>query len=620
MKKIDNFNNMKKTVLKLENEINAISLNLTKVQKKEHSKMKNIIHNINKLLIKESDKNKIHSNKVDKYLCDIKGKNKNDKNINSNKYVHSKKNDIDCILISLKNQKNKNNNELNLNDETFFNKNRKASSKICINNNNQHHLTSDEKILNINLSEYENYKANTLTSKLNIKNMNKSRNTNNLFYNHMTYSKPKLNNEFSKNNINKKREKAKSSEKVKNNIFDINNKVDTLIEINGKSESISISKYSKSNRKSKSKQIKEKKNIENLNYCNNDFSNLKKNYEKKPFKKEMLYNKNIFENNDKKTEENSNDNGGYFQIPETNFNLIKNKKEIFELKSEDKKICNTSKNLKNLLLLNKKKYTNTYRNNENFINKNHTGIAYLNKEEKNKNIFISYEEMDKKMNDEDLILKTINVQKNKIMNMNKRNYSKENKKDTDIEENNIKLTKLLNLLNANDINEAISRIAKLIKLEKSILKLKQIYFESNNNHLNNPKNNEEKNTNLDWLNEMIKNYKENKIYKNFCQTIMVDNKLNHFDDFKNFINNILINNKKSNGFLVEVKNILLEDDYYAKQKKGNSFNRKNYENNSKNINKTNNKTFYDLENSNDIKFSNNDDNFDKKEDWTKTYY
>ena len=133
---------------------------------------------------------------MDKYLCDIKGKNKNDKNINSNKYVHSKKNDIDCILISLKNKKNKNNNELNLNDETFFNKNRKASSKICINNNNQHHLTSDEKILNINLSEYENYKANTLTSKLNIKNMNKSRNTNNLFYNHMTYSKPKLNNEF----------------------------------------------------------------------------------------------------------------------------------------------------------------------------------------------------------------------------------------------------------------------------------------------------------------------------------------------------------------------------------------------------------------------------------------
>ena len=49
---------------------------------------------------------------------------------------------------------------------------------------------------------------------------------------------------------------------------------------------------------------------------------------------------------------------------------------------------------------------------------------------------------------------------------------------------------------------------------------------------------------------MIKNYKEDKIYKNFCQTILLDNKLNHLDDFKNFINNILINKKKSNGFIV----------------------------------------------------------------------
>ena len=115
---MDSFNNMKKTVLKLENEINAIGLNLTKVKKKEHSKMKNIIHNINKLLIKDSDKNNIHSNKEDKYLYDMKEKNKKDNNINNNnnKYVHSKNNDIDCILISLKNQKNKNDNELNLND------------------------------------------------------------------------------------------------------------------------------------------------------------------------------------------------------------------------------------------------------------------------------------------------------------------------------------------------------------------------------------------------------------------------------------------------------------------------------------------------------------------------
>ena len=512
---MDSFNNMKKTVLKLENEINAIGLNLTKVKKKEHSKMKNIIHNINKLLIKDSDKNNIHSNEVDKYLYDMKEKNKKDNNINNNnnKYVHSKNNDIDCILISLKNQKNKNDNELNLNDETFFNKNRKASSRIYINKNIQNNLISNEKILNINESEYENYKANTLTNKLNNKNINKSRNKNNLFYTHMTYSKPKLNNDFSKNNIKRKRQKTKSSEQVINKIFDINNKVDSLFQIEDKSDSSSNLKNSKSNRKPKSKQIKEKNNNENLNILNNVFTNMKKKSDEKSFKKEMLYNRNVFENNNEEIDENSKNNGGYFQIPETSANINKDKNDIFELKSEEKKIKNVNKNsVKNPLLFNKKKYINTFRNRENLINNNHTDIAYLIKKEENKNCIKSFEDMNAKLNDEDLILKTINVQKNKIMNMNKRNYSKENKKDTDIEENNIKLTKLLNLLNANDINEAISRIAKLIKLEKSIIKLKQIYFESNNNHLNNPKNNEEKNTNLDWLNEMIKNYKVQKIH------------------------------------------------------------------------------------------------------------
>ena len=618
---MDSFNNMKKTVLKLENEINAIGLNLTKVKKKEHSKMKNIIHNINKLLIKDSDKNNIHSNKVDKYLYDMKEKNKKDNNINNNnnKYVHSKNNDIDCILISLKNQKNKNDNELNLNDETSFNKNRKASSRIYINKNIQNNLISNEKILNINESEYENYKANTLTNKLNNKNINKSRNKNNLFYTHMTYSKPKLNNDFSKNNIKRKRQKTKSSEQVINKIFDINNKVDSLFQIEDKSDSTSNLKNSTSNRKPKSKQIKEKNNNENLNILNNVFTNMKKKSDEKSFKKEMLYNRNVFENNNEEIDENSKNNGGYFQIPETSANINKDKNDIFELKSEEKKIKNVNKNsVKNPLLFNKKKYINTFRNRENLLNNNHTDIAYLIKKEENKNCIKSFEDMNAKLNDEDLILKTINVQKNKTINMNKRNY-RESRKETDTEENNIKVTKLLNMLNANDINDAISKVAKLTKLQKYINKCKQIYFEDNNN-INNSKNNEEKNKNFQWFSEMIKNYKKNKIYKNFCETIMVNNKLNHFDDFKKFINNILINNKKSNGFLVEVKNILLEDGYYANQKKGRSVNKINYENNIKNIKKTNNKTFYDLENSNDIKFSRQDDNFEIKENWTKTYY
>ena len=125
---------------------------------------------------------------------------------------------------------------------------------------------------------------------------------------------------------------------------------------------------------------------------------------------------------------------------------------------------------------------------------------------------------------------------------------------------------------------------------------------------------------MQWLTEMINNYKENKIYKNFCESIMVNNKIKHFDDFKKFINNILINNRKNNGFLVEVKNILLEDNYCANKRKGKSVNKINYGRNIQIINKINNKTFYDLENSNDIKFSRNNDNMQVKEDWIKTYY
>ena len=56
---MENLNNMKKTVLKLEKEISAISNNLSKVKNKDHSTMKKIIHNINNLLAKDTQKNKV---------------------------------------------------------------------------------------------------------------------------------------------------------------------------------------------------------------------------------------------------------------------------------------------------------------------------------------------------------------------------------------------------------------------------------------------------------------------------------------------------------------------------------------------------------------------------------
>ena len=97
--------------------------------------MQNIIQNINNILNKESKQNNIHLNKMDKYNIDVKNKEKinDDKNNKTIQYFHTKnKNNIDCILISLKQAKNKNKDEFN---ETFFNKKKRASSKIFISNN-----------------------------------------------------------------------------------------------------------------------------------------------------------------------------------------------------------------------------------------------------------------------------------------------------------------------------------------------------------------------------------------------------------------------------------------------------------------------------------------------------
>ena len=224
---MDSLNNMKKTVLKLENEISAIDLNLNKVRKKGHSKMKSIIQNINNLLSKEEKKNNIDLDKLNNYIYNIKRKEKEEskRNKNNNKYIHTKNKNIDCIFISFKNPKGKNKPELNLNDETFFNKNGKTSSQIYKNKSNIYHFTTNGNLLKNKENDFENNKINNLTNKLNIKCINKSRNLNNLFYDHMTYTKPKLNNEFSRNNINKKRNKTNSSKQIIKNIPDINNNI-----------------------------------------------------------------------------------------------------------------------------------------------------------------------------------------------------------------------------------------------------------------------------------------------------------------------------------------------------------------------------------------------------------
>ena len=631
---MDNLDNVKKTVLKLEKEISAISMNLSKVQKKEHSKMQNIIQNINNLLNKEPKQNNIHSNKMDKYNNDIKNKEKKNDNKNNKtiQYFHTKnKNNIDCILISLKQPKNKNKDDLNLNNETFFNKKKRDSSKIFTKNNNEHHLTSDEKLLRANKTVSENFKKSDLIKKQNNKYLGKSRNSNNFLYSQMTYTKPKLNNEFSKRNINKKKNRTNSSNnQIINNIFDINNKINTIIQIGGKNNSISNLKNLSVRRRIGQNDIRQNKNIENFIKNNKMYSINKSKNEEKNFRKELLYDKKMLQIDDLEIKDNSQNNENseeYKQLSIKDLSIIKNKNLVFNLKSDVNKTRNHNKESKIIPSFKQNKRTNTFRNN--LINENNNKIRhpYLINNEENKNSIKSFERINTKMNDEDIYLETIHNHKSKIINIQKRNYSKDDKikRENKMEEDNIKLIKLLNMLKANDINEGISKVAKLIKMQKYVNKFKLLFDEINgtnkNDSQNNTLNDDIRNQNFQWISDMIKNYKEIKKYKNFCEAIMTSNKIKHFEDFKKFVNNILFNNQKNKGFFVEVKNILCEDDYYKNNNnKGINNINFNYGNLINAKKRKNNKTVHDLENSNDIKFSRNDDNLQIKEDKLKTYY
>ena len=623
---MDSLNNMKKTVLKLENEISAIDLNLTKVRKKGHSKMKSIIQNINNLLSKEEKKNNIDLDKLNNYIYNIKRKEKEEskRNKNNNKYIHTKNKNIDCIFISFKNPKGKNKPELNLNDETFFNKNGKTSSQIYKNKSNIYHFTTNGNLLKNKENDFENNKINNLTNKLNIKCINKSRNLNNLFYDHMTYTKPKLNNEFSRNNINKKRNKTNSSKQIIKNIPDINNKIDSLIPIGGRNNSVYKIKNLSSKRIKKENEIKSiNKNSHQYNFINNIYSDNRKKGEENLFKKELLFNKKVLSIDELETKENFDNyknNNEQFPFSGNDFSIKKTKNLIFDLKPELNNTFNFNQNTIQVPKTSKNILTKTYKNNFNNLNKKYSrNNPYLIIDENNKNYIKSFAAFNNKIDNEDLIIEKNHFYKNNITNLKKKNNSRDDKskKDNEIEMNNIKLNKLLRILKANNIDEAISEVAKIIKLRKYIQKCKIIYDEDNSLS-NDSINRGENNKNLHWLNDMIKNYRENKIYKNFCESIMVNNKIKHFDDFKKFINSILINNKKNNGFLVEVKNILLDERYHENKKKGKSVNNINCQRNIRN--KNNNKVFHDLENSNDIKYSRNDDNFEKHDNWRKTYY
>ena len=618
---MDSLNNMQKTALKLDKEINSLGLNMTRVHKKEHSKMKNIINNINNLLKKDSKQNNINFNKVDKYMNYIKDKEKseeiNNKTIQSFKNNKNNNHNIDCILISLKRTSNRNKRELDFNKETIFNENQKNSSKLLNRRKKDNNLTSDDKFMANRKDICENMKPDNLIIKQRSKYLGKSRNNNNLMYNQMTYSRPKLNNKFSNFNLTKQKQRANSSKNhFVNNNFDKNDKANSLIKMNDKNKTISNQKYSSKKRKC----CKNNKNCENITNKNAIYISKKDKNTEKSFKKELLYDKNNYYLDELERKENEKNNE-YEGLSEKDFSIIKNKNLVFNLQSESNNTYDYNKESKINSSIQDNKNIKTNRDFLFYENNKNSKKPYLVKKEENKINMKSFDGI--KINDEDLYINEFNNYNRKKINIKKVNYSidEHNINYNNEEENNIKLTKLLNMLKVNNINEAVSKVAKLIKLKKYIDTCQKIYDEdSNNDYINNRINNDKNYNNFQWLSEMIKNYKENKIYKNYCESIMINNKIERFVDFKKFINQILINNKKNNGFLVEVKNILCKDDLYSNTNEKKNINKNNFNSHKQSSKKNNNKTFHELENSNDIKFSRNDENLVINHDWIKTYY
>lgn len=618
---MDSLNNMQKTALKLDKEINSLGLNMTRVHKKEHSKMKNIINNINNLLKKDSKQNNINFNKVDKYMNYIKDKEKseeiNNKTIQSFKNNKNNNHNIDCILISLKRTSNRNKRELDFNKETIFNENQKNSSKLLNRRKKDNNLTSDDKFMANRKDICENMKPDNLIIKQRSKYLGKSRNNNNLMYNQMTYSRPKLNNKFSNFNLTKQKQRANSSKNhFVNNNFDKNDKANSLIKMNDKNKTISNQKYSSKKRKC----CKNNKNCENIINKNAIYISKKDKNTEKSFKKELLYDKNNYYLDELERKENEKNNE-YEGLSEKDFSIIKNKNLVFNLQSESNNAYDYNKESKINSSIQDNKNIKTNRDFLFYENNKNSKKPYLVKKEENKINMKSFDGI--KINDEDLYINEFNNYNRKKINIKKVNYSidEHNINYNNEEENNIKLTKLLNMLKVNNINEAVSKVAKLIKLKKYIDTCQKIYDEdSNNDYINNRINNDKNYNNFQWLSEMIKNYKENKIYKNYCESIMINNKIERFVDFKKFINQILINNKKNNGFLVEVKNILCKDDLYSNTNEKKNINKNNFNSHKQSSKKNNNKTFHELENSNDIKFSRNDENLVINHDWIKTYY
>ena len=623
MRKIENLNNVRKTVLKLEKEINAISNNLSKVKNKDHSTMKNIINNINVLLTQNSIEKNIFRKEFNNLNEDRKIDERNQTINKDNHPNYINERNIDYLFL-LNKQKIKNNKK---ESKSYFNKKSISSSKFNIKNTEEEKKIIYNKNSNLNLNitidEIKNSNKNKIIEIPNNKD-NSGLNRTNL----ITYSKPKLMTEYSK----KKLKINKNILNQTNNSFKINKKLNEQMK--------NLKHLSSKDKNNKNNNNKNNSILNSLyyNYKDNSENNI---YPKEIFLNDENINKITFSHDEPKINKSQKDynyDKEYnLQEFEKDFDIIssikKNKKLILE-----KKI---NKNQKKDLIINNCINQNNIYNNYNYqsnlnniynrayikpsclsyddyLNKNNLSEKIVKSD--NKNYINSFHNQNNLKSNENSDLFYLENNFNSLGNISSQRKVKEikdkiyrnksfnksiNQKNLSVKKNinNNKINQLLKMLKANNINEAIDKINKLLKYENELNEFKEFY---NQNFVDNEK--LFKYSEREWLSKIIKRYESNKKYKNYCKSIMNNFKIKNFNNFKMFINDILSENKKMKSSINDINEILYEDNQYYNNI--NNINRNTHINNKYNI-KT--KLNYEINNKENI--SDNNANFTEQNNY-----
>ena len=363
--------------------------------------------------------------------------------------------------------------------------------------------------------------------------------------------------------INKIRNDKNSSIKLKKQLMNITNNINSVRKRNNKSPDIRkkenkyMSEELSTYKNLDSSNIRKCKNINNINmYINNnkiykrnhnndtkynsfsliDFkkSDLNKIHKNNIFNRNCI-NKNIYNNKIKSRTNIS-----------KKYSINENFKEQFSDNTNFRKYNNISLNQKNLenkierenmLFENfdndferiyKRKINNKIRNASNKY------IKYKNEEIKNNNDGIS--------NEKKIIFRNYSTRKNKFFNTF--NHSKIYKRKDEYD-----ITDILNLLKAKNINDSIEKINKLLVYKNFIHQLKNIYLENNNQKKH------EQIKIRDILFFFSPERKNTNKYEELCKAIMRENNIYNFEDFKLFLKKLIIGKISNNNFVKGINKI-----------------------------------------------------------------